>query len=154
MAPKLVDVNVAVITRVALFTVVGLPELAPAVHAIVTPGSQNGANASVIVILAAPVESRGMVTCLVWPSVRVCDVTVGVAPVVFQTGVPEGEVEVKEKVCVWPIGKVAFVRLIYPLMMISVTRACVPVGLVLHFDVVPGASPAEQVAKFPLLVAS
>ena len=77
--------------------------------------------------------------CCVWPFVSVF---------VDGVGVPVVEPAVNEKACAETsgFGKVAFVRLIYPLTTILVTSACVPVGLVLHFDVVPGASPAEQVA--------
>ena len=67
LAPKFADVKFAVMVRVALLTVVGFPDPPPAVQVIVTPGSQNVARVSAIVMVLVPVAPSGTVICLVCP---------------------------------------------------------------------------------------
>ena len=81
-APKLAGVSAAVIVRVLLVTVAGLPLPGTGKQVMVTPGSQKGANVSAMVrVFVPPAGSRFTANRFVWPATRVSVVGDGV-PVV------------------------------------------------------------------------
>ena len=81
---------------------------------------------------------------MVCPCVRSWEVGL---PASVQVGVPVVAVEVKLNDWVAPAGTVALVRFRNTVGATST----VALSELLHLDVVPGTSPAEQVAKLPLL---